>query len=541
MTDTPNAFTSSSESSSENLSSPPAGSPPPPDRSSSMAEIDREVAEAMASMDAADLADLTGGPAPNRGRHGATVDEVAPGTELTGTVCGVTEDDVFLQLGVKSQGMLPRSQFGKKEPIENGRKVDVVVDRFDAEAGLLIVSRKGEAQRATWTNLKPDMIVEGKVTGMNKGGLEVNLNGIRAFMPASQVDVIPSKDISQLLNHTIKAIILEVDRRGRNVLVSRRKYMEKERAEQREAIRAELQPGQLRKGIVSNVTEFGAFVDLGGVDGLVHIRDISWSNVDKVSDVLKPGQEVEVVVLKINKDRDRISLGMKQMQPDPWDKAADRYPVDTRLKVRIVRIADFGAFAELEPGVDGLIPVSEMSWTRIRTPAEVMSVGDMVDAVVIRVEADKKRLALSMKQASADPWSIVLDSYPPGSMVHGKITRLAEFGAFVELVPGVEGMIHISEMSDKRIKTCSEVVKPDDEVEARVLGVDREKRRISLSLRPVHAPMPAGEHHAAPAEHAPPKPAAKKRKKALRGGLAGGWDWAGDLKFNMGPESSSES
>jgi small subunit ribosomal protein S1 len=498
-----------------------------------MADIDREVAEAMSGMDASDLAELRGDSRPaSMSSGGVPKDGASPGTELTGTVCAVTNDDVFLEFDAKNQGILSRSQFGKKEVIELGRKVDVVVDHFDQSAGLLMVNRKGQAQRATWTTLKPDMVVEGKVSGMNKGGLEVEVNGLRAFMPASQVDLIPPKDISVLLNQHIRAIVLEVDRRGKNILISRRKLMEKERAENRDTLLTDLQAGQVRRGKVSNITEFGAFVDLGGVDGLVHIRDITWGNVEKVSDHLTIGQEVEVKVLRINKERDRISLGMKQIQPDPWVGAEDRFPVGTSTKARVVRLADFGAFVEVEPGVEGLIPLSEMSWGRVKGPSEAAAVGDILDAVVIRIEPDKKRMALSLKQASADPWSTVLDGYTPGVRVKGKVTRLTEFGAFVELVPGVEGLIHISEMSDKRIRTCSEVVNAGDEIEARVLGVDREKRRISLSLKPetsvTAADMAAA---AAQAEAAKPK---KQRKKALRGGLTGGWDFAGDLKFDVG-------
>lgn len=531
MTDTPNHVPMPPGPGGEPAPSP-RPSPPPAAVPPSMADIDKEVAEAMSGMDAADLAELRGGARPAATGGGATPrDGAAPGTELTGTVCAVTGDDVFLEFDAKNQGILPRAQFGKKEVVDIGRKVDVVVDHFDASAGLLMVNRKGQAQRATWTTLKPDMIVEGKVSGMNKGGLEVEVNGLRAFMPASQVDLVPPKDISVLLNQHIRALVLEVDRRGKNILISRRKLMEKERAENRDTLLNELQAGQVRRGKVSNITEFGAFVDLGGVDGLVHIRDITWGNVDKVTDHLTIGQEVEVKVLRINKERDRISLGMKQILPDPWVGAEDRYAVGSSVKARVMRLADFGAFVEVESGVEGLIPLSEMSWSRVKGPGEAVSVGDVIDAVIIRIEPDKQRMALSLKQASSDPWATVLDGYAPGSQVKGTVTRLTDFGAFVELVPGVEGLIHISEMSDKRIRTCSEVVSAGQEVEARVLGVDREKRRISLSLKP-ESSVSAADMAAANAQAEAAKP--KKRKKALRGGLSGGWDFAGDLKFDIG-------
>lgn len=480
-----------------------------------LADIDREVADAMAAMAPSDLTELSG----EVGAKGA----IEAGHELIGTVTGVTGDDVFLQFGVKTQGILPRNQFGKKEVVQIGRRVDVVVDRFDEGAGLLMVSRKGALQRATWTNLTRGMIVEGKVTGVIKGGLEVDLKGIRAFMPGSQADVVPMKDISLLLNQIVRCEVMELDRRNKNVLLSRRKVQERELAEAREKLRAELAVGQVRPGVVRSITDFGAFVDLGGVDGLLHIRDLSWGTVEKVTDVLSTGQHVEVMILKIDTKRDRISLGLKQALPDPWVHVPEKYPVGTSLKVRVIRLADFGAFAELEPGVDGLIPLSEMGWSRVKHSADAVSPGSVVDCVVIRVEAEHHRIALSMKQAQADPWAGVFESFPVHSLVHGKVTRLADFGVFVEITPGVEGLIHISELSDRRVKSCSEVVEAGQEIETRVLGVDKDNRRISLSIKAVNAPT--STEAAAVAGPATPAKAAKKRKKPLRGGLASHFEW----------------
>lgn len=484
-------------------------------------DIDREVAEAMAAMSADELA-LLGAETAVTG-PGAPPEQIEPGTELTGTVVGVTQDDVFLDLGTKLQGVLPRNQFGKKEPVENGRRVDVVVDRFDEESRLLNVIRKGQIQRATWENLARGNLVEGRVVGLNKGGLEVDLKGIRAFMPASQVDVVPRKDISELLNEVVRCEVMEVDRRGNNILLSRRKVLEKERTAAREHLLEDLQVGQTRKGTVGNITDFGAFVNLGGVDGLVHISDMSWGSVEKVSDVLSPGQEVEVKVLKVDLKRNRISLGMKQALPDPWEGVGERYPVGTQLKARVVRLADFGVFAELESGVEGLVPISEMGWSRVQRTSDLVSAGDMIDVVVIRVELPKRRIALSMKQAQADPWAGVLESFTPQSLVKGKVTRLADFGAFVELAPGIEGLVHISEMADRRVRSCSEVVEPGQEIEVRVLGVDGENRRISLSIRAVTAAQTGSEQDGPAAE--PARKERKKRKKPLRGGVS--WEWGG--------------
>jgi small subunit ribosomal protein S1 len=270
--------------------------------------------------------------------------------------------------------------------------------------------------------------------------------------------------------------------------------------------------------------EYGAFVDLGGIDGLAHVRDLSWGSVEKVSDVLTPGQEVEVRVLRIDSDRGRISLGVKQCQPNPWADVDQKYAVGASQKVRIVRLTNFGAFAELEPGIEGLIPISELSWTRVAKVSEVVSVGDVIDAVVIRLESDKRRIALSVKQAQPDPWEQVLDSFAVQSLVKGTVKRVADFGAFVELVPGVEGLIHISELADRRVKSCGEVVKVGDEVETRVLGVDKENRRISLSIKAVNAPT-SPEAEPAAADEKPGRPKPKRRKKPLRGGLASHFDW----------------
>ncbi len=491
------------------------GNPPsaPASELPGMADIERAAGEAMAALV----------PDDSYAKHGEIIssDSVAPGTELTATVVGVSGDDVFVEFNAKSQGVLSRSQFGKKEAVEVGRRVDVVVDRYDADGDILIVSRKGTIQRATWINLKVGMLVEGRVTGMIKGGLEVDLHGIRAFMPGSHVSVPPMKDISVLLNEKVRCEVLELDRRGQNVLLSRRRLMERERAETRERLEAELEVGQVRRGEVKNITEFGAFVDLGGLEGLLHISDLSWGTVEKVTDLLSPGQEIEVKVLKIDSRRGRVSLGLKQAQPDPWANAAERYAVGTTLKVRIIRLADFGAFVELEPGVEGLIPISEMAWTRLKRAADAVSVGDLVDAVVIRVEQQKHRMALSMKQAQPDPWDGVLDGFTAQSLTTGRVTRLTDFGAFVEVAPGVEGLIHISELSDRRVKTCGDVVQVGQEVEARVLGVDKENRRISLSLK--RAKEPVEETESTPSAESRQRP--KQRKKPLRGGLSSHFEW----------------
>lgn len=476
-------------------------------------DLEREVAEALADMSKLDTAAMGGA---------SDAAELAePGTALTGTIVGVSGDDVFLEFSAKVQGVVARSQFGKKEAVEVGRRVDVVVERFDESAGLLTVNREGSIQRAMWATLAVGAIVQGRVTGVIKGGLEVDLQGIRAFMPGSHADVAPMKDISVLLNESVQCEVIELDRRHKNVIISRRKLMQREQAEAREKLKKELEVGQTRSGIVKNITDFGAFVDLGGIEGLCHIRDLSWGTVDKVSDVVKTGQKIEVVVLKMDKGRSRISLGLKQALPDPWVNLGDRYREGTNVKARVMRLADFGAFAEVETGVEGLIPLSEMGWKRVKTAADVISVGDMVDTVVIRMEPHKRRMALSMKQAQPDPWDGVLDGFSENSMAPGKVTRIADFGVFVEVAPGVEGLIHISELAEGRVRACSDVVQVGQEVETRVLGVDRENHRISLSLRKAFV---SGDGAASAHADEPAKPR-KQRKKPLRGGLSSHFQW----------------
>ena len=482
-------------------------------------ELNKEIEEAVAAMSDGELAELTG-EAPRQ-----QLEDEASGSRRRAKIVGIYENDVFIDLGGKSQGVVARSQFGKEEVLEIGSEVEVIIERYDADSGLLIASRDGAVREAHWDSLRVGTIVQGRITGMNKGGLEVNLNGIRGFMPASHVDVAHVKDISVFLGQKVLCEILELNRRARNVLLSRRKVVQKEQQERKKTLLDELAPGQIRQGAVGNLTEFGAFVDLGGIDGLIHISDLSYRQVDRVSDVLEPGQTVEVKVLKVDKKRERVSLGLKQVKPDPWAGVGERYPVDTRLTVRVVRLERFGAFVELEEGVDGLIPMSEMSWSRIGRLSDVLQVGQAVEAVVIRVEPEKRRIALSLKQVEADPWAGVLESFPKNSTIAGKVTKCTDFGAFVELVPGVEGLVHISELSDQRVKKCEDVVQPGQEVEVRVLDVDTEQRRISLSVKAAQTTVQAPvEGKPPPAEKQQPK---KKRKRPVRGGLASHFEWLG--------------
>ena len=436
-------------------------------------------------------------------------------------VVAISGDDIFVDLGMKSQGVVPRQQFGDNAP-QVGQYVELILDYYDPDSGVLVMSREGAVQAANWATLESGALVEGRVTGMNKGGLEVDLKGIRAFMPASQVDIARMHDISTLIGEHVRCIVTEVDRKDQNVLVSRRKYLQKEQAEAREKTFQTLHDGDVVTGKVARTTEFGAFVDLGGVDGLLHIKDLSYGRVERVRDVVKVGDVVEVRVLRVDPKKGRISLGLKQAKPDPWNDVEQKYSSGMRVKVRVTQLAAFGAFAELEEGVEGLIPLSEMSrLKRVQRPGQVVNTGDIVEVQVLKVDGKERRISLSIKELEEDPWAGAVEHFPAHGKVQGKVTRLTDFGAFVELQPGVEGLIHISELSENRVRTVGEVVSAGQEVEVRVLGVDPDKRRISLSMKPGVEEAVASESEAGEA----PKP--RKRKKPLRGGL--GWEGIGDM------------
>jgi small subunit ribosomal protein S1 len=483
-------------------------------------ELQREVDEALSGMSVDELEALAD---PNIGAKGRP-----SGSALRhARIDHVAGDVVFVDLGGKSPGMLPITEFDKGESVTPGSVIEVFIDRFDERDGLFIVSKHKAEMENLWASLKPGAVVEGRVTGMNKGGLEVDIKGIRAFMPASQVDLFHVHDISIFLQQTIRAEVTQVDRSDENVVISRRKFLEREKAAARDRILAELAEGQVRQGVVRTITPYGAFVDLGGVDGLLHVSDMSWSRVKDASEVVQPGQTIEVKVLKIDREKDRISLGLKQILANPWTGVADRYQPGQHLKGRVTRLAEFGAFVEVEPGLEGLVPIGEMSWVkRVRHPSEIVQEGSLVDVVVLQVDPEKHRMSLGMRQVHANPWDGSALRYPPETMVSGKVARLSDFGAFVEVEPGIEGLVHISQLSDHHVKRVADVVQPGQEVMVRVLSIDPENQRLSLSLKGAKAEEPkaveAVESHVGREKNAKQR----KRKRPLRGGLdtgANGW------------------
>ena len=404
--------------------------------------------------------------------------------QIEGTVVAVTADAVLIDIGFKSEGTMPLADFKDPKP---GDKIIVSVKGRDAD-GYYMLSRTRIAQPKDWTALEAAFAAKstivGTVTGVNKGGLDVDV-GVRAFMPSSRSGVRDAAEMEKLVGQEIQCRITKLDVADEDVVVDRRVVLEEEARSAKDRRSAEIQEGDVVHGTVRSLTEYGAFVDLGGVDGLLHISDLSWSRVGKPEDVLTVGQEVEAKVLKADSGKRRISLGLKQLQPHPWDAVAGKYNTGDRVRGAVTRLADFGAFVELEPGIEGLVHVSEMSWgKKVRTPADVVKPGDVVEAVILSISPPERRISLGLKQALGDPWAVVARNYAVGAAVEGTVTSLPKFGAFVQLTEGVEGLVHISEITaEKRLNHPQDVLKVGQKVQAQILAIDLEKRLIKLSMK----------------------------------------------------------
>jgi len=402
-----------------------------------------------------------------------------------GRISAIRGEDVFVDITGetgKLQGVVPLQQFERAPRI--GSIMDFVVDRVDEGQGLMFLNREGAISRSTWDTLHKGSVVEARVTGHNKGGLELEMVGnIRAFMPASQVDLHHIEDLEQFVGQKLEATVTEVDRKHKKVMLSRRAHLEVTRKQAKEKLLATLEVGAVLDGKVSRLMEYGAFVDIGGVDGLVHVSDMSYGHVNKPGDVCKEGDSVTVKVLKIEKSKGRIALGMKQVQPDPWEANAATISQGDEVTGTVVRTAPFGAFVEVAPGVEALLPISEISWKRINRVEDVVSVGQSLRFKVLNLDKSKKKMSLSMKQLAGDPWGEADTKYAVDSWVAGKVVSVQDFGAFVEIEEGVEGMVHISELSDRRVNAVTDIVKVGDEKNFRIKSYDAEKRKIALSLR----------------------------------------------------------
>ncbi len=417
-----------------------------------------------------------------------TLTDIQEGQILPGTVIEVRENEVLLNIGFKSEGVIDLNEFSNTSVAE-GDTFDVFLEKLENQDGLVVLSKERADFLKVWDKIKvaheAGDIVTGLVDRRIKGGLVVKLWGVDTFLPGSQVALRQVPNLEDMIGEEINCRIIKKNKRRRNVVVSRRIVLELEREDKKRSLISELEKGQVRMGVVKNITDFGAFVDLGGIDGLLHITDLSWGRVTHPSEVVAIGQEIEVKVLDFEEERERISLGLKQLQNYPWDDVEAKYPEESVVRGRVVSITNYGAFVELEKGVEGLIHISEMSWTRhIKHPSKVVSIGDEVDVMVLKIDKQNEKISLGLKQCESDPWLTLLERYPVGSTIAGKVRNLTDFGAFVEVEEGIDGLVHISDMSwTRRVRHPKELLKRGDEITVQILDIDANKRRISLGIK----------------------------------------------------------
>ena len=411
------------------------------------------------------------------------------GSLVKGTVSAIKGDDVFVDIGYKSVGTVGLKEFGENAPAVGDEVTVMLVKLEDDKTGLVDVSKRRADDKIRWEKILDryveGCVVTGTIKSVVRGGLLVAIDDVEAFLPGSQVDVTPVKDLEPYVGQTFEFKVIKISNERRNLIVSRRELIEGTMAEKRAELLASLEKGQIRKGRVKNITDFGAFIDLDGIDGLLHITDMSWGRVKHPSEILKVGQELDVMVLDVDRDRERISLGLKQITANPWDTILEQFPVGSRVAGKVVNLAAYGAFVEIAPGIEGLVHISEFSWTkRVARASDMLSVGDEVQVVVLSVDVETQKIALGIRQTQANPWDTVQDRYPVGSRVHGKVRNFTAYGAFVELEEGIDGMIHVSDMSwTRKVNHPSECLQKGQEVDAIVLEVNAKDQRISLSLK----------------------------------------------------------
>ena len=408
---------------------------------------------------------------------------------LTGTIVRVDSEEVVVDIGFKSEGVVQRDEWDEYEaPPEVGQKIEVLLEEFEDSIGLIVLSKRKADRVREWEKIisthNEGDVVKGQVIRKIKGGLLINI-GVNVFLPASQVDIRRPNDIAEYIGQEIECMILKIDEARRNIVVSRRRLIEEEREKMKKTLLSNLEIGQLRKGTVKNIADFGAFVDLGGIDGLLHITDMSWGRISHPTEMVKIDDEVEVMVLNIDYDKEKIALGLKQKSASPWANIGTKYPVGNRISGEVVNVLSYGAFVKLEDGIEGLVHISEMSWTRrVNHPSELVAIGDKVDVMVLGINEDKQEISLGMKQTQPNPWDEVTAKYPPGTMVKGTVRNLTNYGAFVELQEGVDGLLHISDMSwTRKVSHANEILKKGDPIECQILTVDEDRRRIALGLK----------------------------------------------------------
>ncbi|MEL7473040.1 MAG: 30S ribosomal protein S1 [Planctomycetota bacterium] len=419
---------------------------------------------------------------------GDSVKDLAPGKLIKGRILGMAGDDVVVEVGLKSEGLISKEEFDNFSELKPGDEIDVLLETIEGDEGLVQLSKRKADRLINWQRIidttKEDDIVEGTVMRKIKGGLLVDI-GVPVFLPASQVDIRRPSDVGQFVGKKVRACILKIDKERRNIVISRRKLIEDERSAAKRRLLENIKEGDTVTGTVKNIADFGAFVDLGGIDGLLHITDMSWGRVNHPSEIVSIDEKIEVRVLNIDFDKEKIALGLKQKEASPWEAIEAKYPVGSRINGEVVSIMSYGAFVKLEDGIEGLVHISEMSWTRrVSHPSEIVEVGKPVDVVVLDIDKNKQEISLGMKQTEVNPWELVSEKYPPGTIIEGAVRNLANYGAFVEIEPGIDGLLHISDMSwTKKVTHPNEVHKKGDMVKCVVLDVDQEKQRISLGVK----------------------------------------------------------
>ncbi len=422
-------------------------------------------------------------------RYQSSLKEISENEIITGRIIGINEKDVLVDIGFKSEGIISRNEFNKENLPEIGQKLEVFLEKIEDESGNTVLSKEKAEFLSRWKELRDihdtGKIIKGHIIRRIKGGMVVDLGGVQAFLPGSQIDIRPIKDFDQYIDKDIDLRVVKFNEMRKNVVVSHKAIIEDSLAEQREELFNKLEVGSVMDGRVKNITDFGVFVDLGGIDGLLHITDLSWGRVNHPSELIKMDDTLTVKIIDFDQEKKRVSLGLKQLTPHPWENILNDYPEGTLVTGKVVSMTNYGAFIEIEPGIEGLIHVSEMSWTRhIKNPSEIYTLGDTVEAKVLAIDQDQRKISLGAKQLLPDPWDEIKEKYVPGNVVKGKVINLTQFGAFIELEEGIDGLIHVSDLSwTKIIRHPKEILEKDKEVEVRILEVSRDNRRISLGLK----------------------------------------------------------
>ncbi len=416
------------------------------------------------------------------------IQQYSRGKILNGTIVGKAGDDAIVDVGLKSEGLVNKAEFDNWDTLQNGDVVEVLLEDLEDESGIIKLSKRKADRIRGWERILETKdegdIIEGRCMRKIKGGLLVDI-GVPVFLPASQVDVRRPSDIGEFIGKTIRAEVLKIDEERRNIVISRRRLIERERSEAKSKLMNAIEEGQIVKGNVTNIADFGAFIDLGGIDGLLHITDMSWGRVNHPSEICKVGQELEVKILKIDREREKIALGLKQKEASPWDEIEGKFPINSKVRGQVVSLVSYGAFVELAEGIEGLVHISEMSWTRrINHPNELVNVGDEIEVVVLDINQDKHEISLGMKQIEVNPWELVAEKYPPGTIIEGQVRNLTNYGSFIEIEPGIDGLLHVSDMSwTEKISHANEKFKKGDTVECVVLDIDQDKQRVGLGIK----------------------------------------------------------